>query len=70
MNNMNKKNFNELLDEIKNISNKLNDSNTSMEDSIELFKKGTDMIKEAKEQLTNLEGEVKKVLDNNEVTNF
>ncbi|WP_158500859.1 exodeoxyribonuclease VII small subunit [Spiroplasma cantharicola] len=67
---MNKKNFNELLDEIKNISNKLNDSNTSMEDSIELFKKGTDMIKEAKEQLTNLEGEVKKVLDNNEVTNF
>ncbi|WP_339030956.1 MULTISPECIES: exodeoxyribonuclease VII small subunit [unclassified Spiroplasma] len=67
---MNKKNFNELLDEIKNISDKLNDSNTSMENSIELFKKGTDMIKEAKEQLTFLEGEVKKVLDNNDVTNF
>ncbi|QHX36684.1 exodeoxyribonuclease VII small subunit [Spiroplasma sp. BIUS-1] len=67
---MSAKNFNELLDEIKNISNKLNDSNTSMEDSIELFKKGTEMIKEAKDQLTTLEGEVKKVLENNDTTNF
>ncbi|AGR42139.1 exodeoxyribonuclease VII small subunit [Spiroplasma diminutum] len=67
---MSTKNFNELLDEIKNISNKLNDSSTSMEESIELFKKGTEMIKEAKDQLNNLEGEVKKVLENNETTNF
>ncbi|AUB31645.1 exodeoxyribonuclease VII small subunit [Spiroplasma floricola] len=67
---MNKKNFNDLLNEIKNISEKLNDSNTSMEESIELFKKGTELIKEAKDQLTNLEGEVKKVLENNEFINF
>ncbi|WP_339020191.1 exodeoxyribonuclease VII small subunit [Spiroplasma endosymbiont of Atherix ibis] len=67
---MNRKNFNDLLNEVKNISDKLNDSNTSMEESIELFKKGTELIKEAKEKLTNLEGEVKKVLDNNETTNF
>ncbi len=41
-----------------------------MEESIELFKKGTELIKEAKEKLTNLEGELKKFLDNNETTNF
>ncbi|WP_339021758.1 exodeoxyribonuclease VII small subunit [Spiroplasma endosymbiont of Atherix ibis] len=59
-----------MLNEVKNISDKLNDSNTSMEESIELFKKGTELIKEAKEKLTNLEGELKKFLDNNETTNF
>ncbi|AGR41224.1 exodeoxyribonuclease VII small subunit [Spiroplasma taiwanense] len=67
---MNEKNFNQILQEIKIISDKLNDSNTSMEESIELFKKGTELINEAKKQLLSLEGEVKKVLDDNKTEEF
>ncbi|AKX34135.1 hypothetical protein SLITO_v1c04820 [Spiroplasma litorale] len=63
-------NFNELLDEIKNISTKLNDPSTKMEDAIDLFKKGTKLINDAKELLQNLEGEVKKVMEDNKIVDF
>ncbi|QEH61878.1 exodeoxyribonuclease VII small subunit [Spiroplasma chinense] len=67
---MSDKSFTQSLDEIKEITKKLNDSNTSMEDSIELFKQGTSMIKHAKEQLETIEGTVKKVLEDNKLEDF
>ncbi|AOG60518.1 exodeoxyribonuclease VII small subunit [Spiroplasma helicoides] len=67
---MNNKNFTEVLEDIKSISKKLNDSETSMEESIELFKQGSELIKIAKKQLDSLEGEVKKVLDDNNLEDF
>ncbi|AHB36432.1 exodeoxyribonuclease VII small subunit [Spiroplasma apis] len=67
---MSNKSFNEMLENIKLISNKLNDPNTSMEESINLFKEGKEIISQAKTQLETLEGEIKKVLDNDELEDF
>ncbi|AHI52909.1 exodeoxyribonuclease VII small subunit [Spiroplasma culicicola] len=67
---MENKNFTEILDQIKEISKKLNDPSTSIEDSIDLFKNGTAIIKEAKQHLETIEGEVNKVLENNQVEDF
>ncbi|QBQ07706.1 exodeoxyribonuclease VII small subunit [Spiroplasma gladiatoris] len=67
---MENKSFKETLETIRNISNKLNEPSTSMEEAIVLYKQGTEMIKQAEEQLTKIEGEVKKVLENNQLEDF
>lgn len=67
---MNNKNFSDTIEELKNITTKLNDPNTNIEDSIELFKKGTELIKVAKIKLESIEGEVKKVIDENSEEDF
>ncbi|QGS51946.1 exodeoxyribonuclease VII small subunit [Spiroplasma tabanidicola] len=67
---MEQKNFIENLDKIKEISKKLEDPSTSMEEALELYKIGTEKIKKAKEQLETIEGEVKKVLDDNSLEEF
>lgn len=64
------KSFTETINELKDITSKLNDSTTSMEDSIELFKKGSDLIKIAKVELETIEGEVKKVISETEMEDF
>jgi|GEM_PF-6866985 len=67
---MSNKNFSDTIEELKNITTKLNDPNTNIEDSIELFKKGTELIKVAKIKLESIEGEVKKVIDENSEEDF
>lgn len=62
---MEEKNFSDFLDELKDISNKLKDNETSMEDSINLFKRGQEIIEKANTQLDTLQGEVNKVLEDN-----
>lgn len=67
---MNETKLREILLELKEISNKLKSDDTPIEESIEIFKNGCKLIEKAKLQLDEVEGEVKKVLDNNNLENF
>lgn len=65
------KNFEKKLEELENIIKKLEDENTPLEDSLNLYTKGIILIKELNTILNNIEGKVQIVrnkLESDELT--
>ena len=61
--------FESAFDEIQNIQNKIDSGDLSLEDSVELYKRGSYLIKFCEEKLKNVEQEIK-VLQKNTLKDF
>ena len=57
-------NYEEAMLELENTLEKLENGNTTLDDSVKLFKQGLNMIQICNERLTKAEGELKILVDN------
>ena len=61
--------FESAFDELQNIQNKIDSGELSLEDSVELYKRGSYLIKFCEEKLKNVEQEIK-ILQKNTLKDF
>ncbi|MFP4050825.1 MAG: exodeoxyribonuclease VII small subunit [Thermoplasmata archaeon] len=59
-------NFEEALSKLEEINNKLERNSVPLEEAIELYSEGMELIKFCKERLDEAEGKIKKITDEKE----
>ncbi|AGZ81486.1 exodeoxyribonuclease VII small subunit [Campylobacter fetus] len=57
--------FESKIEKLNELLNKLNDENLTLLDSVELYKSGTKLVKEAREMLENAKLSIQEMSDNN-----
>ncbi|ABK83359.1 exodeoxyribonuclease VII small subunit [Campylobacter fetus] len=57
--------FESKIDKLNELLNKLNDENLTLLDSVELYKSGTKLVKEAREMLENAKLSIQEIGGNN-----
>lgn len=60
--NINEMTFEEAMNELQRVVNALDNSNTSLDDSISLYKKGLELSKYCDQKLTNVEKEIATII--------
>jgi exodeoxyribonuclease VII small subunit len=63
-------NFEESLQKLEKIIEKLEDGDISLEESVKSFEKGIGLVKECQKQLSQAELKVKKLLDNGDTVDL